>query len=361
MIPRVTVLTCVYNGLPYLKEAVESVLAQTFSDFEYLIVDDASTDGSPAYLASLSDPRVRVLTNAKNLGTASSMNRGIKEAHGSIIMRLDQDDVSLPTRLERQFEYLNTHTQVAVVCSWEHTIDGQGRILRSWKATIANRGAFLGPLFLGLCPIWHPSLMVRKAAMGHIGGFLSSSWPAEDFDVTMRLALAGYGAAVVPEFLVLQRQHHHRQSIQSEGKQKAAMGRLHTEMMARFCPDASLTEVVAALLRCELAVSGFLSSKAQALRVLDALAGTMVRAAQSLEYTGEERAALECVVRARLGFGPTIGRRLRALPAPVWLVTFYGASPLLLPGLRRWVSTCYRIFCELRYPCQFFIKNSSGH
>lgn len=356
MSPAVTVLTTVYNGLPYLREAVESVFAQTFSDFEYLIVDDASTDASSAYLASLSDPRVRVLTNPKNLGTAGSMNRGITEARARIIMRLDQDDVSLPTRLQRQLAHLDAHPEVAIVCTFEHTIDGAGRVLRSWRTTVANRGEFLGPILLGLCPIWHPSIMVRKAAMDRIGGFIPASWPAEDFDVTMRLALAGFGAAVVPEFLVLQRQHGRRQSIQSESKQKAAMSRLHTEMIASFCPDASRISALAAFLRQESTERTWGRSKVELLTLLECLKQTLDRMGSALGFTLSERGSMERILRRRLGWGPIIGPHLYWLPTPFWFFSFYIGSPLFLPRLRRVLSTWYRVLCECRHPRQFFVR-----
>ena len=97
----------VYNGMPYLTVAVESILAQTYKNFEFIIVDDASTDKSRKYLKSLKDKRISLLRNNKNLGLAASLNRGLKRAGGEYIARMDADDISLPQRFEVQLNFMN--------------------------------------------------------------------------------------------------------------------------------------------------------------------------------------------------------------------------------------------------------------
>src|SRR3972149_6665359 len=99
---RVTVLMAVYNGLPYLRQAIESVLTQSFTSFELLVVDDASSDGSVACVRSFNDPRVRLVCNERNLRQTASLNRGLELARGEYIARLDQDDLCAPDRLEKQ-------------------------------------------------------------------------------------------------------------------------------------------------------------------------------------------------------------------------------------------------------------------
>ena len=356
MNPPVTVLMTVYNALPYLSEAIESILGQTFKEFEFLIIDDASTDGSEERIRSYHDNRIRFLPNEKNLGTAGSMNRGIAEARAPIIMRMDHDDVSMPSRLEHQLAYLDRYSEVAAVCSWEHTIDEKGRIMRSWRAEIKNRGEFFGPLLLGLCPIWHPSLMVRIEALRSIGGFRESSWPAEDFDVTMRLALAGYGAAIVPEFLLLQRQHQRRQSIQSEEKQRSATARLHTAVIAQCCPNLERAAELAAFLRCEKPLRGIARSKEEALAFLEMFEHTVKRFATTLQFSASEQDRMRKILRRRLGFGPSFGLRHRRLPAWLWFFCFDVTSPLLHPRLRERLALWYRVFWKLRHPRQFFVR-----
>src|SRR3954470_5796718 len=100
--PLVTVLMSVHNGAAFIQEAVESVLTQTLEDFEFLLYDDASTDGTTDYLMGLRDPRLSVFRNEENLGLAATLNRGIDMAKGEYVARMDADDVCVPDRLQRQ-------------------------------------------------------------------------------------------------------------------------------------------------------------------------------------------------------------------------------------------------------------------
>src|SRR5665647_1056753 len=98
----VTVLISVYNGEKHLREAIDSVLGQTFDSFELLIIDDASTDGTAEILQSLSDPKIKIVCNKSNIGAYKSANIGLKLARGEYVARLDADDIAMPDRLERQ-------------------------------------------------------------------------------------------------------------------------------------------------------------------------------------------------------------------------------------------------------------------
>src|SRR5258708_7569819 len=115
--PLISVIMPVYNAAPFVREAVESILAQTLGDFELIMIDDASTDGSPEILARFTDPRCRLLTNANNLGAAETKNRGIAEARGEFLAFLDADDVATPQRLARQLEWLRAHPAVGLLGS----------------------------------------------------------------------------------------------------------------------------------------------------------------------------------------------------------------------------------------------------
>src|SRR5688572_25577736 len=124
--PPVTVLMSVHNGMPFLKEAVESILHQTFGGFEFVIVDDASTDETPEYLKSIADRRVRVLTLPENIGLTAALNHGLREARGEFIARQDADDTSDPRRLEKQVAYLRANSTYAVVGSQARLVDDRG-------------------------------------------------------------------------------------------------------------------------------------------------------------------------------------------------------------------------------------------
>jgi glycosyltransferase involved in cell wall biosynthesis len=110
--PQLSVVMSVFNGEPYLREAVDSVLNQTFEDFEFVIVDDCSTDASVKTLESYDDPRIVRLYNPANLGLPRSLNRGLSICRGDIIARQDQDDVSLPSRFNDQLQHLARHPEI---------------------------------------------------------------------------------------------------------------------------------------------------------------------------------------------------------------------------------------------------------
>lgn len=112
--PLVSVVMSVYNGLPYLKASVESILNQTYSHFEFIIIDDCSTDGSLNYLSSLTDKRIRLLHNSKNLKLSASLNLGIQASRGRYILRMDADDISFSDRLEKQVRYMEHHPEAAM-------------------------------------------------------------------------------------------------------------------------------------------------------------------------------------------------------------------------------------------------------
>src|SRR6478609_8869067 len=127
MNPKVSVIMSVYNGARYLKEAVDSILGQTFTDFEFLIVDDCSNDNSPHILKEYAekDKRIRLIANEFNLGLTKNLNKMITESKGEYLARFDCDDVSLPNRFAAQVNYLDEHKNVALVSSWANSMNEQ--------------------------------------------------------------------------------------------------------------------------------------------------------------------------------------------------------------------------------------------
>ena len=118
MPPRVSVLMPLHNCEIYVREAIDSILAQTYADFELIIVDDASTDGSVAVIESYHDGRIKLLRNSTNLGAALSRNRGLEVSCGAYIAMQDADDRSMPTRLAQQVQYLEAHPELQAVGTW---------------------------------------------------------------------------------------------------------------------------------------------------------------------------------------------------------------------------------------------------
>lgn len=344
MTPRVTVLTTVYNGLPHLREAIESALNQTYRDFEYLIIDDASTDASVECILTYDDPRIRLVRNEKNLGTANTINEGLALITTPYVIRLDHDDVSLPNRIEEQIDYLDKHPDIAIVCSWEHTIDADGTRLRSWKRTIDNYGEFLAPILLGLCPIWHPSIAFRKDAMVAAGGFDAAYTRAEDFDVTARMALARLGAAVVPRFHLLARVHASQQSNRYDKLQAAVTRRVHTEALQRFSSSPYL-ENLGYFLRLEQDPTEFRKRK-DYLRIIQGTLSELIQAvAEKQRLSAEESASLKKLIYRRVGPGIRFASVLSHLPS----FAFYLSSPMHIPNMRSRLSKAYAKLHAFRY------------
>ena len=131
--PKVTVFIPVFNREHYIGDAIESILAQTFSDFEILLVDDGSTDSSTEKIRSFSDPRIRLVCNEKNLGIPKTRNKGVELARGQYMAMLDSDDLAYPHRLKKQVAFLDNHPEYAQIGSWCRMMDAQGRILNKIK------------------------------------------------------------------------------------------------------------------------------------------------------------------------------------------------------------------------------------
>lgn len=202
---KVTVLVAVHNGGDYLREAVDSILAQTFTEFELLLVDDASTDGAIARIPD--DPRIRILRNDTNLGQVPSLNRGLEEARGEYIARLDADDVMLPTRLARQVEVLDREPNVALVGTWMDVVDERGRLYAKLRGHVRDYIEFVYAILVDRYPFAHPSVMYRLAVVRELGCYDARLAPSEDKDLFRRLAAARHDARCIEAPLVRYRRH----------------------------------------------------------------------------------------------------------------------------------------------------------
>lgn len=202
-----SVLMPVYNAAPYLPEAIESILAQTFCAFEFVIVDDGSTDASPDILAcyAAKDTRIRVIRQ-QNTGIVGALNRGLADCRGALVARMDADDVALPERLARQVEFLAVHSEVVAVGSWYAFID-QERRGGSTASPPTEHGGIEQILLLGnggcLC---HPTVMMRKAAVLQCGGYQKDYEWVEDVALFLALARVGF-LANIPQVLLRYRRH----------------------------------------------------------------------------------------------------------------------------------------------------------
>lgn len=180
--PAVTVLMAVHDGAEYLKEAVASVLGQTFRDFEFLVIDDGSTDATPAVLASFADPRLRVVRQ-ENRGLAAALNRGLYLARGKYVARMDADDVCLPRRLERQVAFMDRHPTVAASGTWVRARGG-GRT-QEWRYPTDPAEVRCRLLFHTV--LAHPSVILRRDVLAREGLAYDEAFHyAQDYDLWER-------------------------------------------------------------------------------------------------------------------------------------------------------------------------------
>jgi glycosyltransferase involved in cell wall biosynthesis len=186
--PRVTVLSSVYNDALYVRAAIDSMLSQTFSDFEYLFVNDACIDQSREIVASYRDPRIRIVDNETNVGLTKSLNRGLALARGELIARFDSNDVSFPERLAKQVAFLDAHPAVAVVGLQSQIIDIAGRRIR--RAESRRPTTLAGVRWYGLfdTPVIHSGVMYRRDVIrDELGGYDEEFRVGQDTEMWMRV------------------------------------------------------------------------------------------------------------------------------------------------------------------------------
>jgi glycosyltransferase involved in cell wall biosynthesis len=187
--PKVSVLMAVFNGESYLSAAIDSILQQTFADFEFLIVNDGSTDSTNRLLSDFAkkDDRIRIISNPTNIGLARSLNSGISAARGDYIARMDADDVALTQRLATQVRFMDENPSVGLLSGNCHIIDSRGQVL---GPPLLSRTLYHCDVFWYLCmenPIVHPSVIFRTDIVRRLGGYSESfKHYAEDYRLWFR-------------------------------------------------------------------------------------------------------------------------------------------------------------------------------
>lgn len=202
--PRVSVAMSVYNNEAVVGQAIDSVLAQSFGDFEFLIVDDGSIDGSPAILDAYArrDPRVRVF-HEPNRGLIASLNLLAARARGDLVARMDGDDVALPERFARQVAFFDAHPECGVLGTNTHEIDEAGAVTECTDFHPFEHAAILAALERA-SPFCHSSVMMRRDVLIASGGYRAAYRHCEDYDLWLRLALRTR-LANLPDRLLLYR------------------------------------------------------------------------------------------------------------------------------------------------------------
>lgn len=235
--PLVSVIIPVYNGEKFLKDAIDSVLCQTFSDFELLIINDASRDNSAKIVNSYSDSRIRFLENSFNLGLAGARNRGINEAQGKYIAWLDCDDISLPTRLEKQINVLENDVSIGLCGTWVKTLGGNSA--SEWRYPI--NPDYLRCRMIFDDPFTTSSVMVRRKLLLSLDKYFDVEFPqAEDYELWERLSKVSR-ISNIPEILTRYRFHGQQISRSQDGiiKQKVFAWKVQSRQLKELGINAT--------------------------------------------------------------------------------------------------------------------------
>ncbi|MFH1827615.1 MAG: glycosyltransferase [bacterium] len=226
--PKVTVLMPVYNAEKFLKEAIDSILSQTYKDFEFLIINDGSIDNSSKILKKYKDSRIKIINHKRNMGLIFSLNEGIKLATGIYIARMDADDISLPLRIAKQVRFMENNPDIAVCGSWIKVFNNSDNHI--WK--VPNDFETIRCLMLFHSAIYHPTVMIRseifkKNTLHYDISFIH----AEDYELWIRI-MKNFEISNLEEILLCRRIHQNSvgniyNKIQVENANKVRLPLIH--------------------------------------------------------------------------------------------------------------------------------------
>lgn len=229
-LPKLTVLMTMYNAGPFLRETVESVLNQTYSDFKYLIIDNASTDDSRDIIRSYNDPRIELAPLAENIGQVAALNKGLAMIDTPLIARMDADDICLPQRFERQVEFMDANPGIGICGTFAIAFHGKREI--SWQWPCKPEDIKVKLLFE--CCLAHPSVMMRKDLLDRFNlRYSETIGHSFDWELWQRAAEC-FPLANIPAFLLRYRLHEANESKKTLHLQEKAAKRIDDQTLARL-------------------------------------------------------------------------------------------------------------------------------
>lgn len=190
MQPKISVVMSVYNGTPYLRESIESILNQTCKDFEFIIIDDGSSDNTWKIITEYANQnqQIKLFKNEENIGLTKSLNKGLKLARGEYIARQDADDVSLPDRFDLQTRFLDAHLEVGAIGSSAQVIDEQSMFVRQSNVLLEHESMQACLLVNNYNCLYHSSMIVRRSLLQAVGGYREDLRYAQDYELWLRLS-----------------------------------------------------------------------------------------------------------------------------------------------------------------------------
>lgn len=209
--PLVSVVLTVYNRPEKVCKTIESILNQTFKDFELLIIDNASTDDTVERIKKFDDPRIRLIVNERNMGQTYSLNRGLDEAKGKYIARIDSDDIMLPKRLQKQVSFMEKHDDYVLCGAWVRFISDQDELSDTLKLCSTDKGLRFMQTFA--CGMSHPAAMFRRSTLEEHGiRYNKEVSIAEDYEMWFKLLEHGKGLNI-PKVLIYYRKGEENDSV----------------------------------------------------------------------------------------------------------------------------------------------------
>lgn len=228
--PKISVIMPAYNAEKYIKEAMDSILEQTWGDFEFIVLNDCSKDRTEEIILSYADERIVYVRNEKNLGVAATLNKGLGLAKGEYIARMDADDISMPDRFEKQVAYLDAHPEVAVLGGLVEIFD------ENEKTTLRNYCAAPEQIKIDLLfasALAHPSVMMRREVISGLGGYDRDFEGLEDYELWCRVA-ENHDIAICPELLLRYRIHSAQVTQQMSPRKEAVRQRIRARHLRQL-------------------------------------------------------------------------------------------------------------------------------
>jgi glycosyltransferase involved in cell wall biosynthesis len=299
--PIISVILPAYNGERYLREAVESILSQTFSDFELLIIDDGSSDRSAEIIRSYDDARIVLISNETNKGLPYSLNRGLARARGTYIARMDQDDISLPTRFEEQVRFMENHPEIGIVGAWMRSLGKpEGYVMKGFTEDEDIRANLLFNTSLA-----HPTIVIRAKVFQDFALLYDPllTQGAEDYDLWVRASKVTKLASI-PKILVRYRIHgNNMSSTRATGNQLIARSiRLRQLAELGLTPTEEELSLHSRITSPDENIRGFLTAQERWLeKIVAANAERHIYADASLQKVIRYRWFLLCDANAKLG------------------------------------------------------------
>lgn len=245
--PKISVIMPAYNAEKYIGEAIDSILCQTYADFEFIIINDGSSDRTEEIILSYNDSGIVYVKNKKNLGVTVSLNRGLELAGGEYIARMDADDISMPERFEKQVAYLDLHCHAAVVGSNIEIFNTNGVVSTGWSSTDPSQMKV--DLFFS-CGLAHPSVMMRHDVIRELGGYDPNYNGLEDYELWCRV-IEKHEITTLPDVLLRYRIHENQVTKNPSEEYRTQMHNLKMRQLQQLGIDPLCSQAEAYYRFCE--------------------------------------------------------------------------------------------------------------